>query len=88
MFVFRVVQEALQNAIKYSRASKVSVHLSGVADGLALTIVDDGVGFDVDTSWGKGLGLISMGERLDAIGWLGPKPIVVITELATPCCAR
>ena len=37
-------------------------------DSLALTISDDGVGFDVDASWGKGLGLISIGERIEAIG--------------------
>ena len=46
----------------------MSVHLSGGSDGLALTIVDDGVGFDVNAAWGKGLGLISMSERLEAIG--------------------
>ena len=66
--LFRIVQEALQNALKYSEARHVSVHLSGGPDGLALTIVDDGVGFDVDAAWGKGLGLISMSERLEAIG--------------------
>jgi signal transduction histidine kinase len=66
--LFRIVQEALQNALKYSRAHEVSVHLQGGSDGLALTIVDDGVGFDVDAAWGKGLGLISMSERLEAIG--------------------
>ena len=33
-----------------------------------MTISDDGVGFDVDAAWGKGLGLISMGERLEAVG--------------------
>ncbi len=66
--VFRIVQEALQNAVKYSRARNVSVHLAGSQSGLTLTISDDGVGFDVDKAWGKGLGLISIGERLDAIG--------------------
>ena len=34
---------------------------------LALTVSDDGVGFDVDAAWGDGLGLISMGERIEAI---------------------
>jgi signal transduction histidine kinase len=66
--LFRVVQEALQNALRYSRAHEVSVNLSGGSNGLTLTIVDDGVGFDVHGAWGKGLGLISMGERLQAIG--------------------
>jgi signal transduction histidine kinase len=66
--LFRIVQEALQNAIKYSQARRVSVHLASDAEGLSLTIADDGVGFDVDAAWGKGLGLISMVERLEAIG--------------------
>jgi signal transduction histidine kinase len=39
-----------------------------VSDGIALTIVDDGVGFDVDVAWRKGLGLISVLERVEAIG--------------------
>jgi signal transduction histidine kinase len=66
--LFRIVQEALQNALKHSRAHEVSVHLAGGPDGLSLTIVDDGVGFDVEAAWAKGLGLVSMGERLEAIG--------------------
>ena len=36
--------------------------------GLVLTITDDGVGFDVRAEWGKGLGLISMRERVEAAG--------------------
>ena len=66
--LFRIVQEALQNAIRYSGAHAVSVRLSGDAEHLVLVIDDDGRGFDVSAAWGKGLGLISMGERVDAIG--------------------
>jgi signal transduction histidine kinase len=66
--VFRIVQEALGNAAKHSRASEVSVNLSASPDKLLLVIVDDGVGFDVDAAWGHGLGLISMYERLEPIG--------------------
>ena len=33
-----------------------------------MTIIDNGVGFDVDAAWGKGVGLVSMIERLEAIG--------------------
>jgi signal transduction histidine kinase len=65
--LFRVVQEALQNALKYSKARNVSVHLAGEAQKLVLTVADDGVGFDVDAAWGSGLGLISMRERLENI---------------------
>jgi two-component sensor histidine kinase len=66
--LFRIVQEALQNAIKYSQARRVSVHLICEPHALQLTIVDDGVGFDVRDAWGKGLGLLSMTERVEAIG--------------------
>jgi signal transduction histidine kinase len=65
--LFRIVQEALQNAVKHSKAHEVSVHLHGGPDGLALTIADDGVGFEVDRAVGKGLGLISIRERLEAV---------------------
>jgi signal transduction histidine kinase len=66
--IFRVAQEALQNAIKHSRANEVTVHLAGGAGGLNLSIVDDGVGFEVEGRWSHGLGLLSMKERLEAIG--------------------
>ena len=66
--LFRVVQEGLQNALKHSRAHQVLVHLHGGPDELALSIVDQGIGFDVERARGKGLGLVSMGERLEAVG--------------------
>src|SRR5262249_29831129 len=66
--LFRVVQEALQNAVKYSGARHVLVHLAGKTEELVLTIADDGTGFDVGAAWGKGLGLVSMSERLEAVG--------------------
>ena len=66
--LFRIVQEALQNAIKHSGANQLSVHLAGNPEGLTLTVADDGVGFDVKSAWGKGLGLISLGERVETAG--------------------
>jgi signal transduction histidine kinase len=66
--LFRIAQEALQNALKYSKARNVSVDVRAGFDGITLTIVDDGVGFDVDAMWGSGLGLISVDERVEAIG--------------------
>lgn len=64
--LYRVVQEALQNAAKYSHAGHVRVTLRGAAGHLSLAVLDDGVGFDVHDGFGRGLGLISMRERLDA----------------------
>jgi signal transduction histidine kinase len=66
--VYRVVQEALQNVGKHARARHVSVRLAGSEARLSLTIEDDGDGFDVDAAMGTGLGLISMHERLEALG--------------------
>jgi signal transduction histidine kinase len=66
--LYRVVQEGVQNALKHSRAGNVSIHLSGNPFGLALTVVDDGVGFIVDEAWRPGFGLLNMGERVEALG--------------------
>jgi signal transduction histidine kinase len=66
--LYRVVQEALQNAVKHSGADEIFVHLQGADAGLTATVVDDGTGFDVDAKFGKGLGLVSMTERLELVG--------------------
>ena len=66
--LYRVAQEALQNALKYSRATELALDVSGTSDGVTLIIRDNGVGFDVDAAWGTGIGLRSMLERLQAVG--------------------
>ncbi len=66
--LFRVAQEALQNALKYSGARQISLDLRWSAHELTMTIVDDGAGFDVERAWGSGLGLVSMSERLEGVG--------------------
>jgi signal transduction histidine kinase len=70
--LYRVVQEAVRNATKHSRASRVDIRLR-VKDGEArCTVKDDGHGFDVPTTLARkgdrGLGLIGMRERLNALG--------------------
>jgi signal transduction histidine kinase len=65
--LYRVVQETVQNAIKYSKATQVAIHLDGRSPGLTLNVTDNGVGFDVDAAWHNGLGLVSMQERLEAV---------------------
>ena len=62
---FRVLQEALHNAAKHSAVRHFEVRLWGTPDEIHLTISDSGVGFDVEaTKASRGLGLISMQERL------------------------
>jgi signal transduction histidine kinase len=63
--LFRVAQEALHNAVKYSGVKKFEVRLLGTADELQLTVRDSGVGFGPEAAMhGHGLGLISMRERI------------------------
>ena len=64
--LFRIVQEGLRNAIKHSGAREVSVRLAGDPQGLLLSISDRGVGFD-STNGQRGLGLLSMRERLEPL---------------------
>ena len=63
--LFRVLQEALQNAVKHSGVRHFTVELRGVPGEIQLTVSDLGIGFDVKAALaGRGLGLISMQERL------------------------
>jgi signal transduction histidine kinase len=63
--LFRVLQEALQNAVKHSAGENFKVEVQGTNDGITLTVSDSGIGFDwQDAMNGRGLGLISMRERL------------------------
>jgi signal transduction histidine kinase len=66
--VFRVAQEALRNAVKHSDAGHIWVDLTGEPSSVALTIADDGKGFDVNGLPNAGLGLISMRERVESVG--------------------
>ena len=63
--LFRVLQEALQNAVKHSHAQDFKVELRGTPGEIYLTVTDEGTGFDpVEAMGSRGLGLISMRERL------------------------
>lgn len=63
--LFRVVQEALQNAVKHRGVKQVEVTLSGTGDGIHLIVRDSGRGFEVATALqGQGLGLTNRQERI------------------------
>ncbi|MED3804293.1 PAS domain-containing sensor histidine kinase [Lysinibacillus xylanilyticus] len=66
--IYRVVQEALHNIIKYANASKVVIRLEKKATNLALYIEDNGVGFDQQQGKKEGLGLKHMEERITMLG--------------------
>jgi signal transduction histidine kinase len=69
VMLFRIVQEALNNIIKYANASEVSVQVTYSDDWFDLSIEDDGIGFDpkaIDPE--KGMGLKSIAFRTEFIG--------------------
>jgi two-component system sensor histidine kinase UhpB len=68
--LFRIAQEALMNAAKHAGAGSIAVELTATASIIALTITDDGVGFDKAfpganrAAWG----ITTMRERAEAVG--------------------
>jgi signal transduction histidine kinase len=62
--LYRVVQEALNNALKHSGAEQVTVKLAIGLETVAVEVIDDGIGFDPSAGEGiGGVGLRGMGER-------------------------
>ena len=67
--LFRVLQEALQNAIKHSGSQQIQVSLSVELNEIRLTVRDSGAGFDPKGAMkAQGIGLTSMKERLKLVG--------------------
>ena len=64
--LFRVLQEALANVARHSKADRVNVELKAQEDAVVLTVEDNGIGFDAKQI-AKGIGLDSMQERLIAV---------------------
>lgn len=67
--LYRIVQEAVNNALKYSQAKHVRIDLARVDSGCRLCIIDDGIGIDVERlAQTQGLGLNSMRFRASLLG--------------------
>lgn len=64
--LFRIVQEALSNISRHSRANNASVHLRYSPTGVLMCIRDNGQGFDANLP-GDGIGLRSMRERAESL---------------------
>ncbi|SMP77175.1 PAS domain-containing sensor histidine kinase [Noviherbaspirillum suwonense] len=70
---FRVAQEALTNAVRHAKATRISVRLFLEQGRLQLRVADNGVGFDREEAYrralaGKSMGLLNMAERVKLIG--------------------
>lgn len=67
--VFRIVQEALNNAVRHADAAEIVVEVVIEDDKLRVSVADDGVGFDPDAPRKtRRLGLLSMSERAQGLG--------------------
>jgi len=67
MNLYRTLQEAVNNALKYAGARTITISVRIDGDDVRLTITDDGIGFDVTTASG-GNGLVNMAKRMEDIG--------------------
>jgi len=67
--LYRIAQEALNNALKHAAATSVTVRVRADEEWVTLEVADDGVGFDPDAVGEMGrLGLASMRERAEGLG--------------------
>ena len=64
---YRIVQEAVGNAARHGRATRVWVDAEVAGDAIRIQVTDDGVGFDLSTT-PAGLGLVGMRERAAILG--------------------
>ncbi len=69
LLAYRIVQELLNNVLKYASAKEVLVQVSKHEQQLSLVVEDDGKGFDVETIKNReGIGLHSMQKRIELMG--------------------
>ena len=68
LILFRIVQEALQNAVKHSEAEHISIDVSHSVSSLLVKITDNGKGFKEQSLDSAGLGLKNMKQRTQLLG--------------------
>jgi len=66
--LFRIAQEAVNNALRHAKAQHVTLTLAQEADFLTLQIADDGIGFQGNPGGHEGVGLFSMETRCKELG--------------------
>jgi len=65
--IFRLIQEAVQNAVKHAVANHIQVNLSIDTKQVAVSIRDDGIGFDKSEKKANSFGLLGMRERVEML---------------------
>ena len=66
MNIYRTIQEAINNALKYANATVISIDIKEIKDKILITIQDNGIGFDMENvSYGNGI--LNMQKRIEDI---------------------
>ncbi len=88
--LYRIAQEAVTNAVRHGRAQHVSIRLEPVADGVRLSVRDDGEGLPGPARRGVGMGLRVMAHRAEMMGGrfevrpASPRGTLVTCEVPEP----
>jgi signal transduction histidine kinase len=65
--IYRIIQELVNNALKYAAASQIMVQITQETDRIAVIVQDDGIGFDPETIT-SGMGLANIRTRIASFG--------------------
>lgn len=67
MNIYRTIQEAVNNAVKYAQADAVTIAVNDIGDDIQIVVSDNGIGFDMQQAE-KGNGLSNMEKRIEDLG--------------------
>lgn len=87
LLLFRIIQEAVQNAVKHANARKICIAITEDEHDLTILITDDGIGMSPGTTV-KGMGSMNMQQRVNLlegnIRWLNNKESGTTVEIRLP----
>lgn len=65
--IFRIIQELINNILRHSKADEASIQLIQSEKTLTVMVEDNGIGFNINTSRKKGMGLLNVSSRIDSL---------------------
>ncbi|PRY83894.1 sensor histidine kinase [Alkalibacterium olivapovliticus] len=78
---FRIVQELLSNVLRHAKARELEVYLNQNGNTIQLSVIDDGVGFDVKDKRTGSYGLHNIRERIEGMG--GNVRVISLKDVGT-----
>jgi two-component system NarL family sensor kinase len=85
--LYRVAQEAINNAVRHGKAGQIEVELTLGGGRIGLSVTDDGGGFDVADQSRRGLGLLTMNDRIASVAGtldIASKPGQTVVRATVP----